>query len=1054
MFYLKKNLSQGDENMAKRVYTFGKGINEGRADMKNLLGGKGANLAEMSKLGIPVPAGFTIPTDVCGEFYKNNKQFPAGLEKEVAAALKKVESAMGAKFGNPDNPLLLSVRSGARVSMPGMMDTVLNLGLNDETVEGIIRKSGNERFGWDSYRRFVQMYGDVVMGLKPEDKDAHDPFEEVMDGLKAEKGIKADLDMTVEDLKELVARYKKLIVAKLDREFPTDPKEQLWGAIGAVFMSWNTERAVLYRKMNGFDESWGTAVNVQAMVFGNRGENCATGVAFTRDPATGENLFYGEYLINAQGEDVVAGIRTPQQVTLEGSRRWARDNHVSEEDRATKYPSLEEYMPAAYKDLVAVYTKLERHYKEMQDIEFTIQDQKLWMLQTRTGKRTAAAAVKIAVDMVGEKLIDKKTALLRIDPASLDQLLHPTFDPSATRNVITKGLPASPGAGTGRVVFNADDAETWSKRGDKVVLVRIETSPEDLKGMSAAQGILTQRGGMTSHAAVVARGMGKCCVSGCGDLEISYAKKTIKVNGQLINEGDYISLDGSTGEVMLGEVKTRPAELSGNFGVIMQWADEAKKLGIRTNADTPHDAAVARNFGAQGIGLCRTEHMFFEGDRIKAVREMILADHLEGRQVALAKLLPMQREDFYGILKAMEGYGVTIRLLDPPLHEFVPHEAASQKEMAEELGISVEAVRAKVDSLHEFNPMLGHRGCRLGITYPEITQMQARAIFEAACQLTKEGVDAKPEVMVPLVGTVKELASQKALIVETARKVMEETGVKVEYSVGTMIEVPRAAVTADEIAKEAAFFSFGTNDLTQMTFGYSRDDAGKFLPDYVAKKILPVDPFRVLDRDGVGKLVQIAVQKGRSVNSKLKVGICGEHGGDPSSIEFCHLTGLNYVSCSPFRVPIARLAAAQAALRNGSLVQKAAKATPLKKVAQAAKNVMAGLAAAKKAFKEPTPVPPVKKAEVKPAAKTVQTKTKAKAKPVAAKPIAAKAVVKKTPSAKKAAPVKKVGAEKTVPAKKAAVKKVAAKKEAVVKKTVPKKPAAVKKPVAKKAVKK
>ena len=1009
--------------MAKRVYTFGKGINEGRADMKNLLGGKGANLAEMSNLGIPVPAGFTITADVCVEFYKNNKQLPAGLGKEVEAALKKVEKSMDTAFGNPSNPLLLSVRSGARVSMPGMMDTVLNLGLNDETVEGIIRQSGNERFGWDSYRRFVQMYGDVVMGLKPEDKDAHDPFEEVMDALKAEKDIKADLDMTVSDLKDLVARYKKLILEKLGKEFPTDPKEQLWGAIGAVFMSWNTPRAILYRKMNDFDDKWGTAVNVQAMVFGNRGESCATGVAFTRDPATGENLFYGEYLINAQGEDVVAGIRTPQQVTKEGSLRWARDNKVSGEERAAKYFSLEEYMPAAYADLVKVYTKLEQHYKEMQDIEFTIQDQKLWMLQTRTGKRTAAAAVKIAVDMVGEKLIDKKTALLRIDPASLDQLLHPTFDPAATRNVVTKGLPASPGAGTGRVVFNADDAEAWNNRKEKVILVRIETSPEDLKGMAAAHGVLTQRGGMTSHAAVVARGMGKCCVSGCGDLEINYSQKTIKVNGKIIKEGDYLSLDGSTGEVMLGEVKTIPAQLSGNFSTIMQWADEAKKLGIRTNADTPHDAAVARNFGAQGIGLCRTEHMFFEGDRIKAVREMILSGSLEGRKKALAKLLPMQREDFYGILKAMEGYGVTIRLLDPPLHEFVPHEEENQMEMAREMGISIDAVKVKVASLHESNPMLGHRGCRLGITFPEITEMQSRAIFEAACRLVKEGVDAKPEVMVPLVGAVKELASQKTIIVETARKVMEETGVKVEYSVGTMIEVPRAAVTADEIAREAAFFSFGTNDLTQMTFGYSRDDAGKFLPDYLAKKILPVDPFRVLDRDGVGKLVQMAVEKGRGVNAKLKVGICGEHGGEPSSIEFCHLTGLNYVSCSPFRVPIARLAAAQAALRNPSPAKKAVAKTTSKILAKA-KSLISSAKAVKKAV-------------------AVAVKT-AKAKPEAKKPAAKKVLTKKTAPKKAAA---KKTATKKVPVKKAIAKKV------IVKKAAPKK-VVVKKPAVKKSAKK
>ncbi len=989
--------------MAKRVYTFGKGINEGTADLKNLLGGKGVNLAVMSNLGIPVPSGFTITTEVCIEFYKNNKHYPAGLKKEVAAALKKVENSMGTKFGDPANPLLLSVRSGARVSMPGMMDTVLNLGLNDETVLGIIRKSGNERFGWDSYRRFVQMYGDVVMGLKPEDKDAHDPFEEIMDELKIEKGVKADLDLTVADLKELVSRYKKLIVSKLGKEFPSDPQEQLWGAIGAVFMSWETARAVLYRKMNGYDDNWGTAVNVQAMVFGNMGERCSTGVAFTRDPATGEKAFYGEYLINAQGEDVVAGIRTPQQVTIEGSRRWAKDNDVSEGDRASSFPSLEEYMPAGYKDLVNVYTKLEHHYKEMQDIEFTIQDEKLWMLQTRTGKRTAAAAVKIAVDMVSEKLIDKKTALLRIDPASLDQLLHPTFDPEAARSVIAKGLPASPGAGTGRVVFNADDAEEWHLRGEKVVLVRIETSPEDLKGMSAAQAILTQRGGMTSHAAVVARGMGKCCISGCGEIQISYARKELKVKDIIIKEGDFISLDGSTGEVMQGEVKTRPAELSGYFGTIMQWADEAKKLAVRTNADSPHDAAVARNFGAQGIGLCRTEHMFFEGDRIKAVREMILSDDVEGRKNALAKLLPMQREDFYGILKAMEGYGVTIRLLDPPLHEFVPHEEESQRAMAAEMGISVDAVKAKVNSLHEFNPMLGHRGCRLGITYPEITEMQARAIFEAACQLTKEGVDARPEVMVPLVGIVKELVSQKEIIVATANKVMAETGVKVNYSVGTMIEVPRAAVTADEIAKEAEFFSFGTNDLTQMTFGYSRDDAGKFLPDYVDKKILPVDPFRVLDRGGVGQLVQMAVAKGRGVNPKLKVGICGEHGGDPSSIEFCHLSGLNYVSCSPFRVPIARLAAAQAALRNAPPAKKAVTKT-----------------AKKAAVAKPKAKPAVKAAAVKKTAAKKMIVKKAAAK----KPVVKKAVAKKA-APKKALPKKP--ATRKVAIKKSATKKPAAK---------------------------
>lgn len=918
--------------MAKMVYTFGKGINEGSIQMKNLLGGKGANLVDMAELGIPVPAGFTITTEVCTDFYKNNQKYPKGLEKDVAAALTKIERVMGGKFGDKDNPLLLSVRSGARVSMPGMMDTVLNLGLNDITIQGIIKKSGNERFAWDSYRRFIQMYGDVVMGLKPANKEDHDPFEEIMDHLKKERGITNDLDLNVADLKELVKRFKSVIKNKLGKPFPSDPLEQLWGAIGAVFGSWHNERATLYRKMSGYDDAWGTAVNVQAMVFGNMGDTCATGVAFTRDPSTGENLFYGEYLINAQGEDVVSGIRTPQQATIEGSKRWARDNAVSESDRKTKFPSLEEYMPGAFNDLYKIYTKLEKHYKDMQDIEFTIQDKKLWMLQTRNGKRTAAAAVKIAVDMVAEKLIDKKTALKRIDPASLDQLLHPTFDPKAEKNAVTKGLPASPGAATGRVVFHADDADEWNKRGERVILVRVETSPEDLKGMSAANGILTQRGGMTSHAAVVARGMGKCCVSGCGELEISYPKREIKVKGLIIKEGDYISLDGSTGEVMLGEVKTIEAKLSGDFGIIMQWSDEIKKLTVRTNADSPHDAKVARDFGAQGIGLCRTEHMFFEGDRIKAVREMILADNLVGRKQALAKLLPMQRGDFYGILKAMEGYGVTIRLLDPPLHEFVPHEIANQEEMAQELGISLAQVQAKVNSLHEFNPMLGHRGCRLGITYPEITEMQARAIFEAACQLKKEGVNAKPEVMVPLIGTVKELEMQKKIIIDTAEKVMAEKKIKIEYLVGTMIEIPRAALTADDIAKEADFFSFGTNDLTQMTFGYSRDDSGSFLPEYVDRKILPNDPFRVIDREGVGQLIKMAVEKGRGVKPRLKIGICGEHGGDPSSIEFCHMTGLDYVSCSPFRVPIARLAAAHAVINSAAAKKETAKPAAEKSV--------------------------------------------------------------------------------------------------------------------------
>ncbi len=901
--------------MTKRVYLFGGNVTEGTADMKNLLGGKGANLAEMARIGIPVPAGFTITTEVCNEYYKNNQKLTESLKEEVTEALRQVEGIMGAKFGDHSNPLLVSVRSGARASMPGMMDTILNLGINEDVIKGLVKKTGNERFAWDSYRRFIQMYGDVVLGLKPESKDEHDPFEVIMDELKEKRNVKNDLDLTVEDLKELVASFKKLIQEKLKVTFPDDPYEQLWGAIGAVFRSWNNERARLYRKMNNIDDSWGTAVNVQAMVFGNMGNDCATGVAFTRNPATGAKEFFGEYLINAQGEDVVAGIRTPLQITLEGSRRWARENNISEDERKNKYPSLEEYMPEAYNELVNVYKTLEKHYRDMQDIEFTIQNKKLWMLQTRNGKRTARAAINIAVDMVEEGLITKDEAVLRVDPQSLDQLLHPTFDPKAQRKVIAKGLPASPGAATGKIVFNAEDAHDWKGRGEKVILVRIETSPEDLKGMNAAEGILTARGGMTSHAAVVARGMGKCCVSGCGMLDIDYTKRQIKVDTTILKEGDYISIDGSTGEVMLGKVATMEPEVTGKFGTIMQWADEIRKLKVRTNADTPHDARVARNFGAEGIGLCRTEHMFFEGDRIKAVREMILAPTYEGRKKALDKLLPIQREDFYGIFKAMEGLGVTIRLLDPPLHEFLPQDIETQKEMAKELGVTVDDVKAKIEELHEFNPMLGHRGCRLGITFPEITEMQSRAIFEAACQLLKEGIDVKPEVMVPLVGHVNELIMQKEIIIKTAEVVMKEMGVTVKYMVGTMIEVPRAAITADEIAKVAEFFSFGTNDLTQMTFGFSRDDAGKFLKEYVDKKILSNDPFRVIDRDGVGQLIKMACEKGRSVNPNLKLGICGEHGGDPSSVEFCHVVGLDYVSCSPFRVPIARLAAAHAAIR-------------------------------------------------------------------------------------------------------------------------------------------
>ncbi len=887
----------------KFVYKFGAGKAEGNKDMKLLLGGKGANLAEMSNIGIPVPPGFTISTEVCHMYYENNGQFPKEVEEQVLEGVRHIEEIMGFKFGDAENPLLVSVRSGAPASMPGMMDTVLNLGLNDETVQGIIKKSNNERFGWDSYRRFVQMYGDVVMGLKPESKDEEDPFEVIIEKVKKEKGVTLDTDLDAEDLKKLVALFKEEIKKRTGKDFPTDPWDQLWGAIRAVFGSWNNPRAITYRKINNIPADWGTAVNVQAMVFGNMGDDCATGVAFTRDPATGEKIFYGEYLVNAQGEDVVAGIRTPQPIN---------DNTKTEPSQKT----LQEIMPEAYKQLEEIKDKLEAHYKDMQDIEFTIQNGRLWMLQTRVGKRTAAAAVRIAVDMVEEGLIDKETAVMRVEPEQLDQLLHPTFDPKAEKKVIAKGLPASPGAASGRIVFNAEDAEEWAARGEKVILVRIETSPEDIGGMNAAQGILTARGGMTSHAAVVARGMGKCCVAGCGALEINYKEKTMSVDGNVYKEGDWISLDGSKGEVIEGQVPTVEPELSGSFGKLMTWADEIRKLNVRTNADTPHDAEVARNFGAEGIGLCRTEHMFFEGDRIKAVREMILADSEEGRRKALEKLLPYQRDDFYGIFKAMHDLPVTIRTLDPPLHEFLPHDEASQKEMAEEMGVSLEEVKAKVESLAEFNPMLGHRGCRLGITYPEITEMQARAIMEAACQLTKEGVKVLPEIMIPLVGTKAELAHQKKVVVETAEKVMKEMGVKVEYKVGTMIEIPRAALTANEIAEEAEFFSFGTNDLTQMTFGYSRDDAGKFLKEYEEKGILPDDPFQTLDQTGVGQLVEMGVQKGRATRPDLKVGICGEHGGDPRSIDFCHRVGLNYVSCSPYRVPIARLAAAQAELRN------------------------------------------------------------------------------------------------------------------------------------------
>lgn len=903
----------------KRVYLFGNGQAEGSASMKNLLGGKGANLAEMNLIGVPVPPGFTITTDVCTEYNKlGREEVIKLLLADVENAIMHVESLMNCKFGDKDNPLLVSVRSGARVSMPGMMDTVLNLGLNDEAVEGIARKSGNERFAWDSYRRFVQMYGDVVLGMKPQSKQDIDPFEEILEDVKKSKGVTLDTDLTVADLKILVKRFKTAVKYRTGKDFPDCPWQQLWGAVCAVFDSWMNERAITYRQMYQIPEEWGTAVNVQAMVFGNMGNTSATGVAFTRDAATGEDVFNGEYLINAQGEDVVAGIRTPQQITIEGSRRWARLQGVSEQVRAAKYPSLEETMPEAAGELFAVETKLENYFKDMQDLEFTIQEGKLWLLQTRNGKRTGAAMVKIAMDMHREGVIDEKTVLERIEPNKLDELLHPVFDVSALKKAkkVAKGLPASPGAATGRIVFFADEAEMWAEARQKVILVRIETSPEDLKGMNVAQGILTARGGMTSHAAVVARGMGKCCVSGAGEIQVDYKAKTVIMGGQTFKEGDWISLNGSTGDVLDGDIKTVDPELSGDFAAIMELAEKYTVMSVRTNADTPKDAEVARKFGAKGIGLCRTEHMFFEGERIKAMREMILSKTQIGRKVALQKLLPMQRSDFEGIFRAMDGYGVTIRLLDPPLHEFVPHQLATQKELAEDMGLTLDEVKLACDSLEEFNPMLGHRGCRLGNTYPEITEMQARAIIEAALNVKAEGIDVHPEIMVPLVGIDAELQMQTTIIKRTAEKVFEERGTRIDYKIGTMIEVPRATVTADKIAQHAEFFSFGTNDLTQMTFGFSRDDAGKFLKVYKEIGIIKVDPFEVLDQEGVGALIKIAVAKGRSVKPELKLGICGEHGGEPSSVKFCHSVGMNYVSCSPFRVPIARVAAAQAAIEQ------------------------------------------------------------------------------------------------------------------------------------------
>ncbi|MDD2247426.1 MAG: pyruvate, phosphate dikinase [Proteiniphilum sp.] len=903
----------------KRVYTFGNGAAEGRADMKNLLGGKGANLAEMNLIGVPVPPGFTITTEVCTEYNELGKEYVIGvLKDEVDSAVSRIEELTGTKFGDKNNPCLVSVRSGARVSMPGMMDTVLNLGLNDDAVEGIAVKSGNDRFAWDSYRRFVQMYGDVVLGMKPQSKEDIDPFEEIMDKMKISKGVELDTDLTTDDLKELVKRFKVAVKEKTGHDFPVDPWDQLWGAVCAVFDSWMNERAILYRKMNNFPEEWGTAVNVQAMVYGNMGKTSGTGVAFTRDAATGEDIFNGEYLIDAQGEDVVSGVRTPQQITIEGSRRWAKLQGISEEERAAQYPSLEEALPECAKELIDVQQKLEDYFKDMQDLEFTIQNGKLWILQTRSGKRTGAAMVKIAMDMLKQGYIDEKTALRRCDPEKLDELLHPVFHKKALASVkpVTSGLPASPGAAAGQIVFHADEAEEWSKEGKKVILCRIETSPEDLRGMASSQGILTTRGGMTSHAAVVARGMGKCCVSAANNLFIDYKARIMTINGKELKEGDWISLDGSTGNVYEGKIQTQDAELDDNFRELMLLADKYARMDVRTNADTPHDAIVARNFGAKGIGLCRTEHMFFEEDKIVPMREMILAKNEEGRRKALEKLLPLQKKDFVGIFKAMDGLAVTIRLLDPPLHEFVPHDEKGQMDMAKVMGISYKDIHERVEGLMESNPMLGLRGCRLGNLYPEITEMQTRAIMEAAIELKKEGVEAFPEIMVPLTGIVFEFKAQKDIIEKTIQQVFAENNDSVDYKIGTMIEIPRAALTAHKIAQEADFFSFGTNDLTQMTFGYSRDDVAKFLPMYIDKGILKQDPFAVLDQNGVGQLVRMAVQKGREVRPTLKCGICGEHGGEPSSVKFCHTVGLNYVSCSPFRVPIARLAAAQAAIEG------------------------------------------------------------------------------------------------------------------------------------------
>jgi pyruvate,orthophosphate dikinase len=880
----------------KYVYSFGAGKADGTGRMKDLLGGKGANLAEMTRIGIPVPPGFTIGTDVCIYYSRHKGRYQGGVKRQVAAALKQVESIMGIRFGDADDPLLFSVRSGAKFSMPGMMDTVLNLGLNDRSVKGLTRAAGgDERFVWDCYRRLMQMYGSVVLDVGSEH------FEEIIEKTKKKKKVKLDTELTAEDWHGIVSAYKKLIRSRTGRAFPQDPNDQLWGAIGAVFSSWDNPRAVTYRELNDIPHDLGTAINVQAMVYGNLGEGSATGVAFTRNPATGENVFYGEWLPNAQGEDVVAGIRTPLPITPRTD---------------VDLPSLKEQMPAIYDQLEKIRSKLEKHYKEVEDVEFTIQGGRLWMLQTRTGKRTAQAALKIAVDMVKEGLIDREEAVRRIEPVQLDQLLHPSFEDSVDKTVLAKGLPASPGAAVGQVVFSAEEAEKWAADGKDVVLVRVETSPEDIGGMDAASGILTARGGMTSHAAVVARGMGKCCVAGCEALQVDYRKKLFRVGRKVIKQGDWISLDGASGEVMEGQVPTRDPELSRHYYILMKWVDQIRRLKVRTNADTPEDSKIARDFGAEGIGLCRTEHMFFEGERINAMREMILAETEEGRRAALKKLLPMQRKDFEGIFKAMDGLPVTIRLLDPPLHEFLPHEEDAVKAVAKALKVKPSEVRRRAEALVEFNPMLGHRGCRLGITYPEISQMQARAIFEAACNVTKRGVKVLPEVMIPLIGTEQEFNILQDIIVKIAEEVMKRRNIKVKYLVGTMIEIPRACLVADKVAQRAEFFSFGTNDLTQMTYGYSRDDSGRFPDEYVANDILPGDPFQSLDAEGVGQLVDMGTRLGRSVNPELKVGVCGEHGGDPESVIFFHNVGLDYVSCSPYRVPIARLAAAQAVLEE------------------------------------------------------------------------------------------------------------------------------------------